>query len=389
MKNIHKTSVRNTVDIATGNFSQEEETPVGSDSEKDLKELPLFEDNKPSTNPSTPAAKRGRGRRKNRIERSKSLKSPNSPALSPLSPCSPKSFSSVSASESTGCPSPADNYCDVRELRGKIDLVLEKSCEKGLSKGEDLRDVKSDLPDRNREGDSNCSEDSLTYKSRKEKDKLCKENVTSEIAVVKQENFVVNVEMDVQNDDEGAGDDLIKDGDAESKCDDDTLLKEGEKQCVKDVKMTQDGESRSDEGGVDDPDDDGGGKTVDIDKHAENQGQESTDVEDAVDVVNSPSGTSETVDSDDRGERKTEKKGKKSGKGESSGKTGAKNNDVSDDVDGLEYKLNDRIDVKYGRGRNATIYQAKVNFEVSFNVYIVLYCRLNYIIHCVLQKVIW
>lgn len=376
MKNVHKSSVGNTVDSATEHSSQEEETPVGSDSEKDLKELPLCEDNKL---PSTPAPKRGRGRRKTRIERSKSLKSPNSPALSPLSPCSPKSFSSVSASESTGCPSPADNYCDVRELRGRIDLVLEKSLDKGLSKGEDLRGIKSDLPDRNREGDSKCGKNSVICKSRKEKkDELCEENVTSEISMVKQENVTVNMEMDVQNDDEVTGDDFTKDNeDAESKRNDDTSSNEDEKQCLKDVKMIQDGVNRSDEGGVDDPDDDGCDKTVDIDTHLDNQGQEGTDVEDAVDVVNSPSGTSETVDSDDRGERKTEKKGKKSGKGEGSGKTGAKNNDVSDDVDGLEYKLNDRIDVKYGRGRNATIYHAKVRSGVSFNVYIVLYDMLN------------
>lgn len=286
-----------------------------------------------------------------------------------MSPCSPKSISSVSASDSTGCPSPADNYCDVRELRGKIDLVLRKSNEKGSTKGDDLRDSKSDLSDKIRENDdkdtSNCKTRKLT------KDKTCKE---VEI-VVKLEKNIANVEMNVENKTE-ARDNLSKDD--ESTCKEGTLLKEDEKQNCKnsekesnlkedsvndkeDLKKIQDGGSPMDKDSGDDQDD-GGDKTAHhMDTPMDDEGQEGTDVEDAVDVVNSPSGTSETVDSDDRGERQADRKPKKKGEG----KNGAKSNDGSDDVDDLEYKLSDRIDVRYGRGRNATIYHAKVSTRVA------------------------
>ncbi|CAB4030971.1 AT-rich interactive domain-containing 4B-like isoform X2, partial [Paramuricea clavata] len=357
-----KSSGSNTSSNTAANSKQDEETLIGSDSEKDLKELPLCNDNKLLTQ-HKPASKRGRGRR--RARSNKALKSPSSPGLSPLSPCSPKSISSVSASDSTGCPSPADNYCDVRELRGKIDLVLRKSNEKGsTNKGDDLRDSKSDLSDKIRGNDdkdtSNCKTRKLT------KDKTCKE---VEI-VVKLEKNIANVEINVENKTE-AGDNLTKDD--ESTCKEGTLLKEDEKQNCKnsekesnlkedsvndkeDLKKIQDGGSPMDKDGGDDPDD-GGDKTVHhMDTPMDDEGQEGTDVEDAVDVVNSPSGTSETVDSDDRGERKADTKPKKKGEG----KNGAKSNDGSDDVDDLEYKLNDRIDVRYGRGRNATIYHAKI-----------------------------
>ena len=261
----------------------------------------------------------------------------------------------------------------MRELRGKIDVVLEKCNEKGSTKEDDLRDNKSNLADKNRENDSKNSPNCKTRKLKK--DKTC---VQGEIVVKLEKNManmeknVANVEANVGNETE-AGDDITKDD--ETNCKSDASLKEDQKKNCKnsekesnekkenvndkeDIKKSQDGGSHVDEGGGDDPDD-SGDKTVHMDTPVDNQEQEGTDVEDAVDVVNSPSGTSETVDSDDRGERKTDKKSKKKGEG----KNGAKIDDVSDDVDGLEYKLNDRIDVRYGRGRNATIYHAKVRYN--------------------------
>lgn len=354
--------------------NEEGETPVGSDAEKDLKELPLSEDDKLLTQRNA-NAKSGRGKRKTRTNRSKSLRSPTSPGLSPLSPCSPKSISSISASESTGCPSPAENFCNVRELRGKIDLVLGKSYEKSCSDGDDLRDRKCDLSSKEID-----SKDNFSCKTKRE-NRIYKE---SEL-VVKLENLAnvekskANVERDKENRD-NAGDDLTK-YDSESTGKKDSLSKENEKQEIKNSekesiikknikneeslkgeKNIQGGGSHVDEGGGEDSDD-SGDKTVAMDTETDNRGQEGSDVEDAVDVVNSPSSTSETVDSDDRSERKTDKKGKRKGEG----KTGAKNDDVSDSSEGLEYKLNERIEVRYGRGRNATIYHAKVRIQLYPN----------------------
>jgi hypothetical protein len=366
-KTTNKSSNVNTSNNAATNINQNEESPIGSDSEKDLKELPLVSDNKIPAQQKA-ASKRARGKRKGRSDRGKNLKSPNSPALSP---CSPRSISSVSASESTGCPSPAGNYCDVRELEGKIDLVLGKGNEKVLAKEDDLDDGKN-LPEKICENDGKNSPNCNTRNLKK--DKTCK---VAEI-VVKLEKNVANVETNLENKTE-AGEDSTKDD--ESSCKGDASLKEDKKQDFKDsekesslakgslndneeAKKFQDDGSPVDEGGGDDPDNGDEDKNVHMDTSGDNQDQESTDVEDAVDVVNSPSGTSETVDSDERSERKT--KSKKKGEGKNGSRNNdvknndVKNNDVSDDVDGLEYKLNDRIDVRYGRGRNATIYHAKV-----------------------------
>ena len=271
------------------------------------------------------------------------MKSTSSPTLSPLSPCSPRSISSVSASESIGCPSPADNYCDVRELRGKIDSVLSKN----------------DLPDKESRGNSNS-------KTKKETVKTCKE---AEI-VVKLEKNIANLGRKVERATEAVGN-FAKD--IESTCDEDSILGEDQKKHCKNFEKevclnrnveTEENQdlknngSPLDKGGGDEhPGEDSGGKTVLMDTPMDDQEQEGSDVEDTVDVVNSPSGTSETVDSDDRGERKAEKKSKKKGEG----KNGGKSHDTNDDVDELTYKLNDRIEVRYGRGRNATIYHAKVS----------------------------
>ena len=367
---------KSTLDNTAANSAHEKETPVGSDSEKDLKELPLLEDTKLSSQRKR-TRKRGRGRRKTGTDRS--LKSPNSPRLSPMSPCSPKSISSISASDSTGCPSPRGNYCDLKELRGKIDSVLGKSSEKDVSKVEDVSESKTDSPN---ESDSINPKDGCNFKTRKEKkNKVCKENVSkSENDALKQENIVANVEDVIVNKEMDmnveAGDDLTKD--AESTCKGESLLKEDkigdcnnldkenlEKDSINDEeesgKDNQVKGTHSDEGASDDADDDGGEKTVEMDTHEDNQEPEGTDIEDAVDVVNSPSDTSETVDSDERSEQKAEKKTRKNGKGEDPTRTGTNRNEDCDDVDGLEYKLNDRIDVRYGRGRMATIYHAKVS----------------------------
>ena len=273
-----------------------------------------------------------------------------------MSPCSPKSISSVSASESTGCPSPADNYCDVRELRGKIDLVLGKCSEKGSGKGDDMKDSNCDLPDRNKENESKDNS-----KSKKRKVKACKETEL----VVKLERTVANQGTSVKSETESGNDSKVdaESGDTLSKNDDvkkdcknvekEDNLKKDDVSDEKEAKKSDGSGSPLDEGGGDDLGD--CGDKADFGTPMDNQGQEGTDVEDAVDVVNSPSSTS--VDSDDRGERKTERKSKK----KVEGKTEAKNTDASGDADVLEYKLNDRIDVRYGRGRNATIYHAKVN----------------------------
>lgn len=319
-----------------------------------MKELSLCNGDKLSTQPKT-TAKKGRGKRKGRSDRSKSLKSPSSPTLSPLSPCSPRSISSVSASESLGCPSPADNYCDVRELRGKIDLVLGKSIDKTVTKSDDVDDSKKDLPDKGNKGTGNSI------------NKAKKETIKEAEIVVKLEKNVASLGRKIESEAKTC-DDFPKD--TESTCE--KLGEDEQKNCKnsereeslkrnfeteessKDLK--DDGNPLDKGGGDEHPGEGNKGETVHMDTIMDNQEQEGSDVEDTVDVVNSPSGTSETVDSDDRGERKADKKSKKKGEG----KNGSKSNDTSDDLDELAYKLNDRIEVRYGRGRNATIYHAKV-----------------------------
>ena len=272
----------------------------------------------------------------------------------------------------------------MRELEGKIDLVLGKNNEKAFAEKDDLNDSKIDLPDKNGEDDGTNSPNCKTRKLRK--DKTCK---IGEI-VVKLERSVANVEMNVESKTE-AGEDLTKD-DEKSSCKEDASLKEDEnfdpkdsekesnltknslnnkeENSLNDKEKIQDNGSPVDEGGGDDMDSGNEDKAVLTNTAMDNQEHESTDVEDAVDVVNSPSETSETVDSDERSERKTEKRSKKKREGKNGPKnndvknTDVKNSDVSDDVDGLEYKLNDRIDVQYGRGRNATIYHAKVHATI-------------------------
>ena len=318
-----------------------------------MKELSLCNGDKPSTQPKT-TARKGRGKRKARSDRSKSLKSPNSPTLSPLSPCSPRSISSVSASESLGCPSPADNYCDVRELRGKIDLVLSKSNDKTVTKSDDVNDSKKDFPDKGNKATGTSS------------NKAKRETIKEAEIVVKLEKNVASLGRKIE------GEAKTCDGfpkDTESTCEE--LGEDEQKNCknsereeslkrnfgtVESSKDLKDDGNPLDKGGGDEhPGEGNKGETVHIDTIMDNQEQEGSDVEDTVDVVNSPSGTSETVDSDDR-ERKADKKSKKKGEG----KDGSKSTDTSDDLDELAYKLNDRIEVRYGRGRNATIYHAKV-----------------------------
>lgn len=323
-KHLDKSS-NESVSNDTWSSSKNDEETLGSDSEKDSKDLCTFSDIKLRKL----ASKRGR---RNMLERGKSLKCSNSLGLSPPSPYSPKSISSVSASESAGCPSPGDNYCDVRELRGRVDSVIGKCDEKdqNLSFGS----MKNDVIDQNRE---NGSKDISNCKPRKlKKGKACKED---EIPM-KVMNSTVNVENDIE---------VKHDVTKEEEC----ACKEDKLQNNKILRrLNEDNPLDEGDGSGDDL-----GKTVhDIDTFMDIQGQEGTDVEDAVDVVNSPSGTSETLDSDDRCERKTEKKSKKK---ESEGKQ-LSTNDVSDGSDDLKYNINDRIDVRYGRGRNATIYHAKV-----------------------------
>lgn len=298
-----------------------------SDSDKDSKELNPSDHNKLLTHgkPSRGGKAKNKGEiTKAKAERIKSLKTPNSPKLHPKSPCSPKSLSSVGASGSTGCPSPSENVCDSSEVRTKTEQAA--CCDmtkddKNVRKATDLMDMKEDDSNKEEVKDQNGTAKNVkntlsdvTKKETKEKafrnDRRSTKDIESSNKDKNEEEKRRNDKMEVMMDD-------VKKEDVEE----------------------EEEEKMKEESGA--------------------------EMEDAVDVVNSPSGASDSVDGDEEYVKRADKKsaGQAEDKSEVSGELGGKQ-DGCIDVDGLEYKLNDRIDVRYGRGRNATVYQAKVgNFQ--------------------------
>lgn len=299
------------------NSNHETETPVVSDSEKDNKNSKIISIIK---SPS----KRGRYVRKAKPDRTQSLKSPSSPACAPRSPCSPRSVGSVSPSECTGSPS-EPNVCDARELRAKTESIPNKNALKvsGIT-------------------DDSC--ETIANSCKKDRNSKLKSPVKN--IEPGSQNMDADHEYHEECDTEHSFDKNTNEG-----CKDSKNLNR-ELNVKNDMKNCRDEEDPLDEGGGD------GCHREDAQKMDVSLAKECSEEEDTVDVVNSPSGTSVTVDSDDRVERKKCKKKVEQ-------KNVTKGDVVVDEMDNrFEYKVDDRIDVRYGRGRNMAVYHAKVGMLV-------------------------